>query len=78
MAKRGSHISFLGFMKVAFPLMIMSIIVSTGYLLFWYYYPGVISLLGTLAVGAIIALLLAPISKKLEAQGEQAKTGIDQ
>ncbi|KJS03875.1 MAG: membrane protein [Peptococcaceae bacterium BRH_c4a] len=74
--KRGTQISFLGFMKVAFPLMLMSIIVSTGYLLFWYYYPGVISLLGTLAVGAIIALILAPISKKLEAQGEQAKTGV--
>lgn len=35
--KRGIHISFLYFMKVAFPLMLLSIVISTVYLLFWHY-----------------------------------------
>jgi Na+/H+ antiporter NhaD/arsenite permease-like protein len=35
-AKEGHHISFLGYMKIAFPLMIMSIIISTVYLYFFY------------------------------------------
>ena len=35
--KRGIHISFIDFLKVAFPLMILSIVISTGYLLGWYY-----------------------------------------
>ncbi|MCL6478530.1 MAG: ArsB/NhaD family transporter [Peptococcaceae bacterium] len=64
--KRGTVIGFLGFMKVAFPLMIMSIVVSMGYLIFWLYFPGVVSLLGTLAVGIILSLILAPLNKKLE------------
>ncbi|MFZ5631805.1 MAG: SLC13 family permease [Bacillota bacterium] len=64
--KRGVMISFLGFMKVAFPLMIMSIVVSMGYLLFWLYFPGLVSLLGTLAVGFVLSLALMPVNKKLE------------
>ena len=35
--KGGIHISFIDFMEVAFPLMILSILISTGYLLWWYY-----------------------------------------
>ncbi|MQL54030.1 hypothetical protein GFC01_17580, partial [Desulfofundulus thermobenzoicus] len=50
--KRGIPITFLGYMKVAFPLMLMSIVVSTVYLLFWHHYHGLVSLLGTLAAGA--------------------------
>ena len=34
--KRGIHISFIDYMKFAFPLMILSIVISTGYLFFWY------------------------------------------
>lgn len=64
--KRGTHISFIGFMKVAFPLMIMSIVVSMAYLLFWLYFPGALSLLGTLAAGLIIFLALMPVTKRLE------------
>ena len=30
-AQRGQPITFVGFMKIAFPLMILSIIISTGY-----------------------------------------------
>ena len=67
--KRGTNISFLGFMKVAFPLMIMSIIISMGYLIFWLSYPGVVSLLGTLALGAALGLILMPFSKRMERDG---------
>lgn len=35
--KRGVHVSFIGLMKVAFPLMLLSIVISTVYLLFWHY-----------------------------------------
>ncbi len=34
--KNGSRISFIGYMKIAFPLMILSIIISTIYLLLFY------------------------------------------
>nr|WP_315988167.1 SLC13 family permease [Desulforamulus aquiferis] len=33
--KRGVDISFIGFMKVAFPLMLLSILISTGYIILW-------------------------------------------
>jgi di/tricarboxylate transporter len=73
--KRGTHISFIGFMKVAFPLMIMSIVVSMFYLLFWYYFPGLPSLVGTLAVGAGLALALMPFNRRLESQEGAAAPG---
>ncbi|MFZ5642293.1 MAG: SLC13 family permease [Bacillota bacterium] len=69
--KRGTHITFVGFMKVAFPLMLMSIVISTAYLLFWYYFPGIVSLVGTLAVGVLLAILMVPFNKKLEAYQQE-------
>ncbi|MFZ5647047.1 MAG: SLC13 family permease [Bacillota bacterium] len=75
--KRGTHITFLGFMKVAFPLMIMSIIISMFYLLFWYYFPGAVSLLGTLAVGIALSVILMPFNKKMESdQGARPNSGL--
>ncbi|BAF58633.1 Na+/H+ antiporter NhaD and related arsenite permeases [Pelotomaculum thermopropionicum SI] len=56
--KRGAHISFTGFMKVAFPLMLMSIVLSTGYLLFWYILHTQTAMAVTLSAGAILALVL--------------------
>ncbi|MCG8402976.1 MAG: ArsB/NhaD family transporter [Firmicutes bacterium] len=35
--KSGVHISYLNYLKIGFPLMILSIVISTVYLLFWYY-----------------------------------------
>lgn len=35
--RRGLHISYLSFIKVAFPLMLLSIVISSGYLLVWYF-----------------------------------------
>ncbi|MFZ5632999.1 MAG: SLC13 family permease [Bacillota bacterium] len=67
--KRGQNISFLGFMKVAFPLMLMSIFISTGYLWAWYHFPGFISLAGTLAVALVIYLALKPVSGYIDKRG---------
>jgi len=63
--KRGTHISFIGFMKVAFPLMLMSIVVSTAYLLFWYIFHTLTAMGVTLGVGIILALLLKPVNRML-------------
>lgn len=38
--KRGHPITFAGYMKVAFPAMLISIAISMFYLLFWYHYHG--------------------------------------
>lgn len=71
--KRGSHISFLGFMKIAFPLMLMSIVISTVYLWVWYHFPGFISLLGTLAVALVMALVVRPINNYMEKRDRNAQ-----
>ncbi|MGQ9557763.1 MAG: SLC13 family permease [Desulfurispora sp.] len=64
--KRGLHITFLGFMKVAFPLMIMSIVISTGYLLLWYYMHGPLTLLGVALAGLALSGLLGPLERGRE------------
>ena len=63
--KRGTHISFFGYMKVAFPLMLMSIAVSTAYLLFWYIFHTLTAMGVTLGVGIVLALLLKPVNRLL-------------
>jgi Na+/H+ antiporter NhaD/arsenite permease-like protein len=62
--KRGLHISFIGFMKVAFPLMLMSILISTGYLLFWHYFHTMTAIVVTLALGVLLGLLLRTVAAK--------------
>lgn len=63
--KRGTHISFIGYMKVAFPLMLLSIVISTGYLLFWYFFHTMTAMGVTLGVGIVLALLLKPVTRML-------------
>ena len=63
--KRGQHISFIGYMKIAFPLMLMSIAVSTAYLLLWYYFQTMVSAGVTLGLAFGLALLLKPVTKML-------------
>lgn len=70
--KRGHPITFIGYFKVAFPLMLMSIVVSTIYLLVWHHFPGIPSLLGTLAVGLILAVVLG-LLLRLEARRSRKK-----
>lgn len=62
--KRGLHISFIGFMKVAFPLMLLSILVSTGYLLFWHYFHTMTAMVVTLAFGVLLGLLLRIVAAR--------------
>ncbi|KUK52935.1 MAG: Citrate transporter [Desulfotomaculum sp. 46_296] len=62
--KRGAPITFINYMKVAFPAMLLSIAVSMFYLLFWYYYSG-LALLITLAIGVTLAVLSIPINNVL-------------
>lgn len=62
--KRGTPISFLGFMAIGFPLMIMSVIIATGYLFVWYQYPGLLSRAGTLGVALLIYLALRAASRR--------------
>ncbi|MHB8984930.1 MAG: ArsB/NhaD family transporter [Eubacteriales bacterium] len=64
--KRGQHISFIGYMKIAFPLMLMSIVVSMGYLLFWYFFHTLTAMLVTLGAGILLALLAGPALKLLD------------
>lgn len=55
--KRGIPISFMGFMKVAFPLMLISIVISTGYMLLWYVLPVSLATLAALAVAGAVSLI---------------------
>ncbi len=68
--KRGIQISFIGFMKIAFPLMLMSIVISTGYLLFWHFFHTLAAMSVTLIIGVILALFLKPASKALTKTSE--------
>jgi Na+/H+ antiporter NhaD/arsenite permease-like protein len=71
--KRGCPISFMSYLKVAFPLMLMSIAVSTVYLLFWHYYPGITSILGALVVGLLLAVGQKPLLRLISRGVVQAK-----
>ncbi|MDD3653390.1 MAG: SLC13 family permease [Desulfotomaculaceae bacterium] len=62
--KRGCQISFIGYMKIAFPLMIMSIVISTAYLLFYYIFHTQTAMLVTLGIGIGLALILKPVSSR--------------
>ncbi|MDF9409537.1 MAG: Inner membrane protein YbiR [Pelotomaculum sp. PtaB.Bin013] len=62
--KEGLHISFVNYMKIAFPLMLTSIVVSTGYLLLWYLFHSM-SMLATLGIAVVLAILSKLIFKML-------------
>ncbi len=70
--KRGVLITFISYLKVAFPLMLMSIMVSTVYLLFWYHYHGLVSLVGTLVVGVVLGVLSILLNKFLFSERQAA------
>lgn len=74
--KRGYPITFLGYLKIAFPLMIISIIISTGYMLFWYHYHGWVSLAVTLAVGIFLGLLSIPVNNLISRLPERPQEGL--
>jgi len=63
--KRGYYISFMDFLKIAFPMMLMSIIVSTGYLMCWYLYGHLLTAVVTLGLGIVLAVLSKPLKSRL-------------
>jgi Na+/H+ antiporter NhaD/arsenite permease-like protein len=63
--KRGHYIGFMDFFKIAVPLMLMSIVVSTGYLYFWYVFHTQTAMLVTLGMGIVLWLILKPVTGKL-------------
>ncbi len=73
--KRGARISFMDFFKIGFPLMIMSIIISTGYLWLWYYLHTTVALISTLTVAIIVGVILNVFNKRLAAQSVQSSSG---
>jgi len=73
--KRGVLISFMSFLKLAFPLMLMSIVVSTGYLMLWYLYGHWLAAGVALGLGAVLAVLLKLLHKRLiRSDGEESRT----
>ena len=56
--KRGHPITFVGFFKVAFPLMIMSIIISSAYMYFWHSHHTPTVLMATLGVAVVLGVFL--------------------
>ena len=62
--KRGVLINFNEFMKIGFPLMVMSIVISTGYLLFWYFFHTLAAMLVTLGAGILLAVILKLFTKR--------------
>ncbi|MDD4237573.1 MAG: ArsB/NhaD family transporter [Desulfotomaculaceae bacterium] len=63
--RKGHRISFLGFMKIAFPLMLLSIVISTGYLLLWYN-NRLAAIAGSLFTAVVLYLLLKIIQGKAD------------
>ncbi len=63
--KRGETISFMSFLKVGFPLMLISIILATAYLLFWYVFHTMTAMGVTLAIGLALALISKLLSAKM-------------
>ncbi|MDD4237273.1 MAG: ArsB/NhaD family transporter [Desulfotomaculaceae bacterium] len=59
--KRGVRVTFIAFMKTAFPLMLLSVVISTCYLLLWYFYGH----LQAAVIALVIAVALAILSKAL-------------
>ncbi|MEW6173398.1 MAG: ArsB/NhaD family transporter [Bacillota bacterium] len=56
--KRGLLISFIGYMKVAFPLMLVSIVISSGYMFLWAFLPTILAAAITLSAAIILYLIL--------------------
>lgn len=73
MAERwGYPITFIGYMIVAFPLMLLSLVLCTGYMYLWYIFPETITILATLGFGLLVALAFMPINKYLERHSADA------
>ncbi|MBF7084418.1 ArsB/NhaD family transporter [Desulfallas sp. Bu1-1] len=64
--KRGMHITFMNYFKVAFPLMLVSLVLCSVYMILWHFYSGIFTITITLLFGFIVAVAYTPINKALE------------
>jgi Na+/H+ antiporter NhaD/arsenite permease-like protein len=56
--KRGAPITFVYFFKIAFPLMLMSIVISSAYLFLWHSFHTPTVLISVLGVAIVMTVLL--------------------
>lgn len=73
--KRGMHITFMNYFKVAFPLMLVSLILSSVYMVLWHIYPETITIAVTLLFGIAVAVAFMPINKALEKSATRSGIG---
>jgi len=64
--KQGFHITFMKYLVIAFPLMLVSLLVCSVYIVVWHIYPPVITITGTLGFGILVAVAAIPINNALE------------
>jgi hypothetical protein len=67
--KRGVRATFVGFMKLAFPLMLLSIVISTGYLLMYFFMGHIPAAITALALTLVLALLSKPVTNMVLKSG---------
>ncbi|MCF8010990.1 MAG: ArsB/NhaD family transporter [Clostridiales bacterium] len=72
--KQGARITFMKFFKIAFPLMVMSIIIANVYIWMWFVLPRLVTLVGTLVVSIIAAGILSIFNRRLAKQSIQEST----
>ena len=61
--KRGIRVTFIEFMKTAFPLMLVSVVISTAYMLLWYFYGHLQAAVISLCIAAALAVLSRSINR---------------
>ncbi|WP_027366020.1 ArsB/NhaD family transporter [Desulfotruncus alcoholivorax] len=74
--KRGVPITFMNYFIVAFPLMLVSLVLSSAYLVLWHIYPETITIIVTLLFGALVGFGAMPVNKALERRAVKKKGGI--
>jgi len=62
--KKGYPLTYFDFFKVAFPLMLMSILVAQLFLLAWYHLHTILALVVTLSIGLVLAVLVRFLNKR--------------
>ncbi|MFZ5650419.1 MAG: SLC13 family permease [Bacillota bacterium] len=73
--RSGVSISFVDFFKTGFPLMLMSVIISTFYIIAWYLLDTRTVLAGTLLIGAVLSVVLGRLGKRRRPQGNDSPGG---
>lgn len=63
--KRGLYITFTGFMKVAFPLMVMSLVISAAYMVLWFLLPKTLIIPSFFGLSLFAGLILRFCKKRL-------------